>query len=135
EIAVSEDRSAQSFRFPVQWVNRPNLDFRGFSGTIASGTVAVGDDVLIASSRKPSRVSRIVTMDGELTRAVAGQAVTLVLDREVDVSRGDVLSHPGETPEFSNQFQARLVWMNEEAAFPGRSYQIGRASCRECVEV
>ena len=122
EIAVSEDRSAQSFRFPVQWVNRPNLDFRGFSGTIASGSVAVGDDVLIASSRKPARVSRIVTMDGELTRAVAGQAVTLVLDREVDVSRGDVLSHPGETPEFSNQFQARLVWMNEEAAFPGRSY-------------
>ena len=122
EIAVSEDRSAQSFRFTVQWVNRPNLDFRGFSGTIASGTVAVGDDVLIASSRKPARVSRIVTMDGDLTRAVAGQAVTLVLDREVDVSRGDVLSHPGETPEFSNQFQARLVWMNEEAAFPGRSY-------------
>ncbi|WP_109442285.1 sulfate adenylyltransferase subunit CysN [Devosia elaeis] len=122
EIAVSEDRSAQSFRFTVQWVNRPDLDFRGFSGTIASGTVAVGDDVLIASSRKPARVSRIVTMDGDLTRAVAGQAVTLVLDREVDVSRGDVLSHPGETPEFSNQFQARLVWMNEEAAFPGRSY-------------
>ena len=122
EIAVSEDRSAQSFRFPVQWVNRPDLDFRGFSGTIASGAVEVGDDVLIASSRKPARVSRIVTMDGDLSRAVAGQAVTLVLDREVDISRGDVLSHAGETPEFSNQFQARLVWMNEEAAFPGRSY-------------
>ena len=121
-IDVSEDRTAQTFRFPVQWVNRPNLDFRGFSGTVASGAVSVGDEVLIASSRKPAVVSRIVTMDGELNRAVAGQAVTLVLDREVDISRGDVLSHPGETPEYSNQVQARLIWMNEEAAFPGRSY-------------
>ncbi len=122
EIEVSEDRSAEKFRFPVQWVNRPNLDFRGFSGTVASGSVKVGDEVLIASSRKPARIKSIVTMDGELPRAVAGQAVTLVLDREVDLSRGDVLSHPGETPEFSNQFQARLIWMNEEPAFPGRSY-------------
>jgi bifunctional enzyme CysN/CysC len=121
-IDVSEDRSTQKFRFPVQWVNRPNLDFRGFSGTIAVGSVGVGDEVLIASSRKPAVIKRIVTMDGDLERAVAGQAVTLVLDREVDISRGDVLSHPGETPEFSNQFQARLVWMNEEPAFAGRSY-------------
>jgi bifunctional enzyme CysN/CysC len=121
-IDVSEDRTAQLFRFPVQWVNRPNLDFRGFSGTVASGAVAVGDDVLIASSRKPAVVTRIVTMDGDLKHAVAGQAVTLVLDREVDISRGDVLSRPGETPEYSNQFQARLVWMSEEPAFPGRSY-------------
>lgn len=121
-VDVAEDRSAGKLRFPVQWVNRPNLDFRGFSGTVASGAVAVGDDVLIASSRKPAVVSRIVTMDGDLQRAVAGQAVTLVLDREVDISRGDMLSHPGETPEFSNQFQARLVWMSEEPAYPGRSY-------------
>ena len=121
-IDVSEDRTAQKFRFPVQWVNRPNLDFRGFSGTVASGAVSVGDEVLIASSRKPAVISRIVTMDGDLTRAIAGQAVTLVLDREVDISRGDVLSHPGETPEYSNQFQARMVWMNEEPAYPGRSY-------------
>jgi bifunctional enzyme CysN/CysC len=121
-VDVAEDRSAGKLRFPVQWVNRPNLDFRGFSGTVASGAVAVGDDVLIASSRKPAVVSRIVTMDGDLQRAVAGQAVTLVLDREVDISRGDMLSHAGETPEFSNQFQARLVWMSEEPAYPGRSY-------------
>lgn len=121
-LQVAEDRTAGKLRFPVQWVNRPNLDFRGFSGTVASGAVAVGDEVLIASSRKPAVVSRIVTMDGDLDRALAGQAVTLVLDREVDVSRGDVLSHPGETPEFSNQFQARIVWMSEEPAFPGRSY-------------
>lgn len=121
-IDVSEDRTAQKFRFPVQWVNRPNLDFRGFSGTVSSGVVAVGDEVLIASSRKPAVISRIVTMDGDLTRAIAGQAVTLVLDREVDISRGDVLTHAGETPEFSNQFQARIVWMSEEPAYPGRSY-------------
>jgi sulfate adenylyltransferase, large subunit len=121
-IDVTEDRTAQTFRFPVQWVNRPDLDFRGFSGTVASGSIAVGDDVLIASSRKPAAIRRIVTMDGDLEQAVAGQAVTLVLDREVDVSRGDVLTRPGETPEFSNQFQARLIWMSEESAFPGRSY-------------
>ncbi|KKB77288.1 adenylyltransferase [Devosia limi DSM 17137] len=121
-IDTAEDRSAQPMRFPVQWVNRPNLDFRGFSGTVASGQVALGDEVLISASRKPAVVSRIVTMDGDLDRAVAGQAVTLVLDREVDVSRGDVLAHSGKTPEFSNQFQARIVWMSEESAFPGRSY-------------
>src|SRR5690606_8866363 len=121
-IGVAEDHSGEKLRFPVQWVNRPSLDFRGFSGTLASGSIAVGEEVLIASSRKPAVVSRIVTMDGELQSAVAGQAVTLVLDREVDISRGDVLSRPGETPEFSNQFQARLVWMHEEPAYPGRSY-------------
>ncbi len=121
-IEVSEDRTADKFRFAVQWVNRPDLDFRGFSGTVASGSVAVGDDVLIASSRKPAVIKRIVTMDGDLQRAIAGQAVTLLVDREVDISRGDVLSRPGETPDFSNQFQARLIWMSEEPAFPGRSY-------------
>ncbi|MDB5537854.1 MAG: adenylyl-sulfate kinase, partial [Devosia sp.] len=121
-IDVSEDLSAQPMRFPVQWVNRPNLDFRGFSGTVASGRVAVGEELLVAASRKPVKVARIVTMDGDLDYASAGQAVTLVLDREVDISRGDVLTHGGETPEFSNQFQARVVWMSEESAFPGRSY-------------
>jgi bifunctional enzyme CysN/CysC len=122
QLDVSEDRSTEKFRFPVQWVNRPDLDFRGFSGTVASGHISVGEEVLIASSRKPAIISRIVTMDGELQSAGAGQAVTLVLDREVDLSRGDVLSRPGETPEFSNQFQARVIWMNEDSAFAGRSY-------------
>ncbi|MBO9587780.1 sulfate adenylyltransferase subunit CysN [Devosia sp.] len=121
-IEVAQDKAAQPFRFPVQWVNRPNLDFRGFSGTVASGEVKVGDDVLVAASRKPAKISRVVTMDGDLDSAVAGQAVTLVLDREIDVSRGDVLAHPGTVPEFSNQFQARLVWMNDEPAYQGRSY-------------
>jgi len=123
-IEVATDRTAKPLRFPVQWVNRPNLDFRGFSGTVASGTVKVGEDVLVAASRKPARVKRIVTMDGDLDEAIAGQAVTIVLDREVDVSRGDVLAHPREVPDFSNQFQARLVWMNEEQAMPGRSYLV-----------
>ena len=109
-------------RFPVQWVNRPNLDFRGFSGTVASGVVTAGDEVLVAASRKPAKITRIVTMDGDIDRAIAGQAVTLVLDREVDISRGDMLAHSGQTPEFSNQFQARVIWMNEEPAIPGRSY-------------
>ena len=121
-IEVAQDKAAKPFRFPVQWVNRPNLDFRGFSGTLASGAVQVGDEVLVAASRKPAKIARIVTMDGDLKSAVAGQAVTLVLDREIDVSRGDVLAHPGTVPEFSNQFQARLVWMNDEPAFQGRSY-------------
>ncbi len=121
-IAVEEDRTTRPLRFPVQWVNRPNLDFRGFSGTLAGGVLRVGDDILVAASKKPAKIARIVTMDGDLDGAVAGQAVTLVLDREVDVSRGDVLVHPGEVPDYSNQFQARLVWMHEEPAFPGRSY-------------
>ena len=121
-IDVAEDRAERPLRFPVQWVNRPDLDFRGFSGTIADGAVSIGDDLLVAASRKPAKVTRIVTMDGDLERAIAGQAVTLVLDREVDISRGDMLVNPGHTPEYSNQFQARLVWMQEEPAFPGRGY-------------
>lgn len=124
EIDVAEDRVEQPFRFPVQWVNRASLDFRGFSGTVASGQIKPGDDVLIAASRKPAKIKRIVTMGGDLNAARAGDAVTLVLDREVDISRGDVLSAPGETPEFSNQFQARLIWMHENPAMAGRSYLI-----------
>ena len=127
-IEVASDRTAKPMRFPVQWVNRPNLDFRGFSGTVASGRVAVGDEVLVAASRKPATIARIVTMDGERERAIAGEAVTLVLDREIDVSRGDVLAHPGEVPEYSNQFQARMVWMNDEPAIPGRSYLLKTGS-------
>ncbi|MBU1175682.1 MAG: sulfate adenylyltransferase subunit CysN, partial [Alphaproteobacteria bacterium] len=122
DVETGEDRVQRPMRFPVQWVNRPNLDFRGFSGTLASGSVKPGDDILVAASRKPAKIARIVTMDGDLEEAVAGQAVTLVLDREIDISRGDILCKPGETPEFSDQFQARLVWMHEEPAYHGRSY-------------
>ncbi len=121
-ISVHEETKEGPLRFPVQWVNRANADFRGFSGTLASGRVAVGDQVLVAASRKPAIVSRIVTMDGDLDDAGAGRAVTLVLDRELDISRGDMLVKPGKTPEYSDQFQARLIWMSEQPAHPGRSY-------------
>ena len=124
DIEVAEDKTEKPFRFPVQWVNRASLDFRGFSGTVSSGSVAVGDEVLVASSRKPAKIARIVTMDGVLESAVAGQAVTLVLDREIDISRGDVLTEAGNVPEYSNKFQAKLVWMNETHAISGRSYLI-----------
>src|SRR5262249_18772848 len=109
-------------RFPVQWVNRPNLDFRGFAGTVASGRVAVGDPVVVASSGRESRVSRIVTFDGDRDSAVAGDAVTLTLADEVDIARGDVLVSPRERPEVADQFAAHLLWMSEEPLLPGRSY-------------
>ena len=124
DIEVAEDKTEKPFRFPVQWVNRASLDFRGFSGTVSSGSVAVGDEVLVASSRKPAKIARIVTLDGDLENAAAGQAVTLVLDREIDISRGDVLTEAGNVPEYSNKFQAKLVWMNETHAISGRSYLI-----------
>src|SRR5690606_5958765 len=92
-IEVASDRTEKPMRFPVQWVNRASLDFRGFSGTVASGIIKVGDDVLVAASRKPAKITRIVTMDGDQNDAIAGEAVTVVLDREVDISRGDVLTH------------------------------------------
>jgi bifunctional enzyme CysN/CysC len=122
EIDVSEDRAAAAFRFPVQWVNRPNLDFRGFSGTIAAGQIAVGDTVVVAGSGRSSRVTRIVTFDGDLPSAEAGQAVTLVLADEIDVIRGDVLAHERDRPEVADQFAAHVVWMSDETLLPGRSY-------------
>lgn len=128
QIDVGTDRTLSSPRFSVQWVNRASRDFRGFSGTMTAGKLCVGDEVLVASSRKSAKIARIVTMDGDLSVVGPGQAVTLVLDREIDISRGDVLARPGELPEFSDQFQARLVWMNEQAALPGRSYLLKLAA-------
>ena len=119
---VSKDSGL--FRFPVQWVNRPNLDFRGYSGTLASGEICVGDEVLVAASLKRSRVERIVTMDGDLPSASAGEAVTLTLEDEIDISQGDILHLPGESPERSDQFQAHLIWMHEDPMLPERSYLI-----------
>jgi bifunctional enzyme CysN/CysC len=113
---------AQPFRMPVQWVNRPNLDFRGFSGQIASGTVRPGDPVRIVPSGKTSTVVRIVTFDGDLDEAVAGQSVTLTLADEVDCSRGDLIAAAGDPPQASDQFCATFVWMDEEALKPGRGY-------------
>jgi len=121
ELDVTTDQ-AKPFRMPVQWVNRPNLDFRGFSGLIASGTVKPGDPVRILPSGKTSTVSRIVTFGGDLETAVAGQSVTVTLADEVDCSRGDVISIADNPPEVADQFEATVVWMADEAMLPGRPY-------------
>ena len=109
-------------RFPVQWVNRPNLDFRGYAGTLASGCVQVGQRVRVQPSGRETTVSRIVTHDGELAQAVAGDAVTLVLADEVDVSRGDLLADAQAPAEVADQFECTLVWMDDEPLLPGRPY-------------
>jgi bifunctional enzyme CysN/CysC len=121
-VQVEDDLQSGPFRMPVQWVNRPNLDFRGFSGLIASGTVRPGDRLKVLPSGRESRVARIVTKDGDLERAVAGQAVTVTLSDEIDVSRGDVLATAAEPPQVSGQFEATLVWMDDEHMLPGRPY-------------
>ena len=121
EIDADADR-AKPFRLPVQWVNRPNLDFRGFSGLIAGGTVKPGDQVRILPSGKTSTIDRVVTFDGDLDEGVAGQSVTLTLKDEVDCSRGDVIAAAANPPESADQFEATIVWMADEAMLPGRSY-------------
>ena len=108
--------------FPVQWVNRPNADFRGFSGTVASGAVAVGDEIRVTASGQVAKVRRIVTLDGDLSSARSGDAVTLTLDREIDISRGDVLARADRPLQMSDQFEAVLVWMHEDAGLIGRVY-------------
>src|SRR5207302_5408727 len=121
-IDVGEPADERPFRFPVQWVNRPDSEFRGFSGTITSGAVAPGDAVTVMGSASASRVKEIVTFDGKLACAGAGDAVTLVLEDEIDIVRGDLLVGPPALAEFADQFAAHLVWMKEEALVPGRSY-------------
>ena len=121
ELDVTIDQG-KPFRLPVQWVIRPNLDFRGFAGLVASGRIKPGDAVRVLPSGKTSTVARIVTFDGDLPEAVAGQSITLTLTDEVDCSRGDVLAVADHPPEVANQFEATLVWMADEAMLPGRSY-------------
>jgi bifunctional enzyme CysN/CysC len=111
-----------AFRMPVQWVNRPNLDFRGFTGTIASGMIRPGDRVRVLPAGQESRISRIVTLDGDLQQAVAGQSITLTLTDEVDCSRGDVLSTAEDPASVADQFQVSLIWMHEQAMLAGRPY-------------
>jgi bifunctional enzyme CysN/CysC len=123
-VDVDADAAVRPFRMPVQWVNRPNLDFRGYAGTVASGTVRRGDRVSVAHDGRASMVTRIVTMDGELERAGAGSAVTLVLADQIDISRGDVLATPGAPSSIGDQFDANLVWLTDQPLFPGRSYII-----------
>ena len=121
-VEVDRDRTDQPFRMPVQWVNRPNLDFRGFSGTIVSGVVKPGDEIIAAPSGKTSRVKSIVTYEGDLDEAFAGQAVTITLEDEIDVSRGDILAAAEKPVEVTDQFAAHLIWMAEEPLLPERSY-------------
>ncbi len=121
-VPVDGIATDRPFRFPVQYVNRPNLDFRGFAGTIASGSVRAGDEVVVAKSGKSSKVRRIVAQGGDLPVAIEGQAVTLVLEDEVEVSRGNMLVSPDARPQVADQFAANLVWFGEAALLPGRSY-------------
>ena len=121
ELDQSADQ-AKPFRMPVQWVNRPNLDFRGFAGTIAAGRISAGDPVRILPSGVATSVARIVTMDGDLDSAVAGQAVTLCLSDEVDCSRGQVITAAQAPLEVADQFEATVIWMDESALVPGRAY-------------
>jgi len=121
-VEVDEDRRQGPLRLPVQWVNRPHLDFRGFAGTIVSGAVRRGDAIVVAASGRLSTVTRVIAADADVETASAGDAVTLTLADEVDIARGDVLARPDSRPEVADQFTAHLIWMSEEKLLPGRSY-------------
>jgi bifunctional enzyme CysN/CysC len=121
-VQVDRQAATTGLRMPVQWVCRPNQEFRGFAGTIAAGSVAPGDAVTVLPSGQRSRVAAIVTADGDLESAGAGQAVVLTLQDEVDASRGDVIAAAGDPPEISDQFAAHLLWLGEQPLLPGRPY-------------
>jgi len=127
-VEVAGDRNFTDLRFPVQYVNRPNLNFRGFAGTLASGIVRKGDEIIALPSGKGSKVKSIVTFEGELEQAGPGQAITLTLEDEIDVSRGDMLVHADSRPQVVDSFDAMLVWMAEEPMLPGKKYDIKRAT-------
>jgi bifunctional enzyme CysN/CysC len=121
-VEIADERSGRPFRMPVQWVNRPHLDFRGFSGRLVGGSVRPGDRIRVLPSGKESTVARIVTRDGDLNQAVAGQSVTIALTDEIDISRGDMLVSGDSPASIADQFEATVIWMHEEAMLPGRSY-------------
>ncbi len=127
-VEIAGDRNFEDLRFPVQYVNRPNLNFRGFAGTLASGIVRKGDEVVVLPSGKRSTVKSIVTYDGELEQATPGEAITLTLEDEIDVSRGDMLVHADNQPRIADSFEAMLVWMAEEPMLPGKKYDFKRAT-------
>ena len=127
-VQIEGENRDKPFRMPVQWVNRPHLDFRGFCGTIASGVIRPGDEVLVPASGRTSRVTRIVTMNGDLPEAVAGQSVTLTLADEIDISRGDLLSTPDAPPIHARHPEAFLVWLHDEPLQPGQIYLVKTAT-------
>jgi len=122
ETVPSTSGQARDFRMPVQWVNRIDASTRGYAGTVCGGSIAAGDDIVVQPAMTRARIQRIVTADGDLARAHAGQAVTLVLDRELDISRGDVLADAARPAPVSDQFAAHIVWMGDEALLPNRTY-------------
>lgn len=121
-VYIGSDRNLQDFRMPVQYVNRPNLDFRGFCGTIASGIIRPGEEVMVLPSRQKSKVKEIVTFEGNLDEAFVPLSVTLTLEDEIDASRGDMLVRPGNLPRSRDQIDAMLVWMNADSMVPGKTY-------------
>jgi len=123
-VDILEARAKRPFRFPVQWVNRPNSDFRGFSGTVVSGSIAPGEMVLVTGSGRSARLKEIVTFDGLCECAEAGDAVTLTFDGDSDIARGDLLADPRDPAEFVDQFAAHVIWMSDQPLVPGRSYLV-----------
>jgi len=121
-IEINSAEETQGFRFPVQCVNRPSSDFRGYSGTLAAGEIKVGDPILVLPSGKTSRVKSLVSFDGEQQQAIKGQAITLVLADEIDISRGDMLCHPDFKPQLGRHFEADIVWMSDDALMPNKQY-------------
>jgi bifunctional enzyme CysN/CysC len=127
-VDVDTALADKPFRMPVQWVNRPNLDFRGFAGTVVGGRIKPGDAIAVAKSGRTSQVARIVTLDGDKPEAIAGDVVTITLADEVDISRGDILCEPQTRPEMSDQFAAHLLWMADDELLPGRQYLLKLAT-------
>jgi bifunctional enzyme CysN/CysC len=134
-VNVEDGRVGKSFRMPVQWVNRPNADFRGFAGTIVSGSVSAGDEIAILPSGHTSKVKQIIGAGGDLANAQAGDAVTFVLSKEVDVARGDMFAALRDRPQVADQFAAHLIWMGRERLLPGRTYLMKINNCTVAATV
>src|SRR5690606_24305519 len=122
-IDVSSDAGLPDLRFPVQYVNRPNANFRGYAGTVEAGSVRKGDAIMALPSRRTSRVKGISTYDGELTEASAGEAITITLEDEIDISRGNVLVHSDRAPSVADRFDAEIIWMSDAPLLPGKQYE------------
>ncbi len=134
-VSIGNDHNLQDFRFPVQYVLRPNLDFRGFSGKVASGIIRKGDEIMALPSGKKSRVKSIVTYEGELDYAFPPQSVTIQLEDEIDISRGEMIVRPDNAPCVSRHFEAMLVWMDEEAMNPEKSFYIKHTTATSRVKI